>query len=99
MLKLIFTSTFSIQKINPNFYFSIFWIPFRYVVYEVYPNNLKDISSLNDVVNQLALDIWSYPNLVNPGQIFVPGPQKEPFENALKKARIQYKAAIENIRE
>ncbi|CAB3221817.1 unnamed protein product [Arctia plantaginis] len=70
-----------------------------YVVYEVYPNNLEDISSLNEVVNELTLDIWSYPNLVKPGQIFVPGLQKETFENALKKARIQYKATIENITE
>lgn len=69
------------------------------MVYEVYPNNLEDISSLKDVINELALDIWSYPNLVNPAQVFVPGPLKKPFESALKTAKIQYKATVENIRE
>lgn len=69
------------------------------MVYQAYPNSVEQIELLNDVANQLGVDIWSFANLVNPGELFVSEAQKLPFENALKSVGISYKVTNENIRE
>lgn len=69
------------------------------MVYEAYPNSIEQIELLNDVANEMGIDIWSFANLINPGEFFVSETQKVPFENAMKSVGISYKVTNENIRE
>lgn len=68
-------------------------------VYEVSVENENQLLTLQELIEEMTLDVWSYAHLSRPGIILVPKLKREEFHNRMFVAGLPYVIESDNVKE